>query len=230
MRKMWVQDRYLEEGSEAYEAERVKRARREKRRKQWGICADIAVVMMLVSMVGVPVTGLVTYQFGHTYNQEIYPLDKASAYLDTAQSFVPANYNSTALNISYAWALVNQSDKASGYGAGSPCWLWPVQSSSYRWVDIQLAQAHAETEYAAWHHQELGNTTVSNTTAVKGLIQNIANDINNDGQGPGGPQNIAGCLFAGQESFYGWIGLWFGSTFGSLILSRVFGAMKKKNG
>jgi hypothetical protein len=157
--------------------------------------------MLVLCAIVVPAGAVIAYQFGPTYNQEVYPLDQANVYINTAQSSAIPTASSPHVVTYYtllAWADVNKSKTAVGVGNGSTCWLWPKPDQTFGFVESLFAQTLSVN--ANYTSGGLFNGTVFITWAnlVGNLLGNAGNAIH--GGNPSGDTSIGGCLFFGTET------------------------------
>jgi len=158
------------------------------------------VLILVTCVVVVPFGAYLGYQFGPVYNQEVYPLDQAKVYLNTAQSAAVPTASSPHVVAYYtllAWADVNKSRAAVGVGNGSTCWLWPKPDQTFGYVNGLFVQTLDVT--ANYTAGGLFNGTVFITWAnlVGNLLGTAGSAIT--GENPGGDASIGGCLLWGNE-------------------------------
>jgi hypothetical protein len=156
----------------------------------------LALALMIV-IVSAATIGL-DYQFGGYYNEKVYPLVQSHDWFSAAENSVPYDPSAVTYDTERAWALVNQSDAASGYGNGSPCWLWPTPEETYGFADTLMLQIIQSVAHYNGTTGIFTNSTLTSWTAVENMLHQ-ANDVTN-GVGAGGTSNIAQCLFNGNKA------------------------------
>jgi hypothetical protein len=158
--------------------------------------AKLIVATFVLVLVVVPSVAFISYQFGGTYANKVYPLNQAGNYLQTAQGWV-VNTQKDVVNAEYwtalAWSEINKSDAASGIGSGSPYWLWPTPDQTYGYVDTLMEQATMALHNYTTTNGLLGNTTFAAwSSAVTAALSNADSAI-------GGNFSIAGGFLYGNE-------------------------------
>jgi hypothetical protein len=175
--------------------------------------STIAAIVLALVIVVVPVIGGVSYIFGGQYYHAAYPLKQANNWIQSADGLAgqPPAYQhpqSLALLIekqtSLGWAFINQSDRATGVGNGSPCWFFAQPSQTYGYVNLMLSQTFTYlVNLSSPEPTYFFNATTWQSTF--GVVGQLLGAVSNSLTGGPGSGTIEGCIVSGEVSWFGWV-------------------------
>lgn len=164
-------------------------------------------VALLLVLVVTPIAYVVDYQFGGTYTEKVYPLVESNDWLAAATAQIPYDPAALEVDLQHAWSLVNDSDNASGLGAGSACWLWPIPTQTYGYVDSLMFQVLSAVNLYLASGGIFHNSTFTNWAEMTATMHLLGNSTG----------HIQQCFFVGTEATTLGLIVYSLSSFGLLV-------------